>query len=137
MQKIKIQFTVPEEVKNVSQALSRAGFENFLVGGCVRDLVVGRVPKDWDIATSARPEEIIGLFPKTFYENEYGTVGVVNENTKDETLRTVEVTPYRLESGYSDFRRPDKIKWGKNIKKNFKMGRAKVPAKHFSLLPEP
>ena len=116
MQKIKIQFTVPEEVKNVSQALSRAGFENFLVGGCVRDLVVGRVPKDWDIATSARPEEIIGLFPKTFYENEYGTVGVVNENTKDETLRTVEVTPYRLESGYSDFRRPDKIEWGKTIK---------------------
>ena len=78
MQKIKIQFTVPEEVKNVSRALSRAGFENFLVGGCVRDLVIERAPKDWDIATSAKPEEIIGLFPKTFYENEYGTVGTVN-----------------------------------------------------------
>jgi len=116
MQKIKIQFTVPEEVKNVSRALSRAGFENFLVGGCVRDLVIGKTPRDWDIATSAKPEEIIGLFPKTFYENEYGTVGVVNENTKDETLRTIEVTPYRLESGYSDFRRPDKVEWGKTIK---------------------
>jgi tRNA nucleotidyltransferase (CCA-adding enzyme) len=121
MNKIKYKFEIPEEVRNISQALSRAGFENFLVGGCVRDLVRKAVygelvePKDWDITTSATPEEIIKLFPKTFYENEYGTVGVVDENTKDETLRTVEVTPYRLESEYSDFRRPDEVKWGKTI----------------------
>ncbi len=121
MTKTKHKFEIPEEVKNISQALSRAGFENFLVGGCVRDLVRKTLygepvePKDWDIATRAKPEEIIRLFPKTFYENEYGTVGVVNEKTEDETLRTVEVTPYRLESGYSDFRRPDKIEWGKTI----------------------
>lgn len=96
-------------------ALSRAGFENFLVGGCVRDLIMEREPKDWDVATKATPEEIVGLFPKTFYENEYGTVGVVNEKTKNKTLQTIEVTPYRLESGYSDFRRPDKVEWGKTI----------------------
>ncbi|MEX2013351.1 MAG: HD domain-containing protein, partial [Parcubacteria group bacterium] len=77
---------------------------------------MGKAPKDWDIATEARPEEIIKLFPKTFYENEYGTVGVVNEKTNDKTLKVVEVTPYRLESGYSDFRRPDKVEWGKTIK---------------------
>lgn len=118
----KIKFEIPKEVKNISQTLSAAGFENFLVGGCVRDLVIGNLPagrqgkpKDWDIATSAAPEKIIELFQKTFYENKYGTVGVVNEESLDESLKIVEVTPFRLESGYSDFRRPDKVAWGKTI----------------------
>lgn len=115
MKKTKYEFKIPQEVINISQVLSHAGFENFLIGGCVRDLIIGKIPKDWDITTSAKPEEIIKLFPKTFFENNFGTVGVVDENTKDETLRTVEVTPYRLESGYSDFRRPDKVAWGKTI----------------------
>lgn len=121
MKRTKIRFEIPEEVKDISRVLSVAGFENFLVGGCVRDLVrktlYGELvePKDWDVATGASPEEIIKLFPKTFYENEYGTVGVVNEQTSDKTLKVVEVTPYRLESGYSDFRRPDKVEWGKTI----------------------
>ena len=118
MKKTKHKFEIPEEVKSVSLVLSRAGFENFLVGGCVRDLVMGRDPKDWDIACSAKPEEIIKIFPKTFYENEYGTVGVVNEETKNDSVRTVEVTPYRLESGYSDFRRPDEVSWGKTIQED-------------------
>ncbi|PIQ66386.1 MAG: hypothetical protein COV96_01815 [Candidatus Zambryskibacteria bacterium CG11_big_fil_rev_8_21_14_0_20_42_18] len=115
MKQDKHKFEIPKEIANVSQVLSRAGFENFLVGGCVRDLIIGRTPKDWDIATIALPEDIIKLFPKTFYENDYGTVGVVDENVEDVTLRTVEVTPYRLESGYSDFRRPDSVEWGKTI----------------------
>lgn len=115
MENKKHKFNIPKEVANISQVLLRAGFENFLVGGCVRDLIIDRIPKDWDIATNATPEKIIKLFPKTFYENDFGTVGIVDENTRDETLRTIEVTPYRLESGYSDFRRPDKIEWGKKI----------------------
>lgn len=118
MKKIKYKFEIPKEVRNISQTLSRAGFGNFLVGGCVRDLVVKKIPKDWDIATKAKPEEIINLFPKTFYENEYGTVGVVTEDTKDESLRIVEVTPYRIETGYSDFRRPDDVEWGKTIEED-------------------
>jgi poly(A) polymerase/tRNA nucleotidyltransferase (CCA-adding enzyme) len=117
-EKIKFDIPIPDEVKRVSRVLSDANFENFLVGGCVRDLLIGKIPKDWDIATNATPEEIIKLFPKTFYENEYGTVGVVNENTEDETLRTVEVTPYRLESGYSDSRHPDKVEWAKKIEED-------------------
>jgi len=121
-------FEIPEEVQDISRVLSVAGFENFLVGGCVRDLVRRAVygelvePKDWDIATSAEPKAIIKLFPKTFYENEYGTVGVVTTafsgappEAVDESLKIVEITPYRLESGYSDFRRPDKVEWGKTI----------------------
>lgn len=115
MQREKHNFIIPEEVKNVSLELSRAGFESYLVGGCVRDLLLDRKPKDWDFATNAKPEEIEKIFPKTFYENEFGTVGVVNESVEDETLRTIEITPYRLESGYTDFRRPDKVEWGQNI----------------------
>lgn len=113
--KIKIKLAVPEEVREVSRALSRAGYENYLVGGCARDLVLGRTPKDWDLTTSAAPEQIVALFPHTFYENEFGTVGVVNDDTADETLKIVEVTPYRLESGYSDARHPDKVEWGKKL----------------------
>lgn len=111
-------FKIPDEVREVSRILTDAGFENFLVGGSVRDLVLGKAPKDWDIATIANPEQIIELFPKTFYENDFGTVGVVNEAAADPTLKTVEVTPYRIESAYSDFRRPDKVEWGESIEED-------------------
>ena len=105
-------------MRQVSSVLSLAGFENFLVGGCVRDLLVGREPKDWDITTRATPEQIQSLFPHTFYENEYGTVGVVNDEEKNETLKTIEVTPYRIESGYSDMRHPDKVEWGETVEQD-------------------
>jgi tRNA nucleotidyltransferase (CCA-adding enzyme) len=114
----KTKFEIPKEVREVSLVLSAAGYENFLVGGCVRDIILGRTPKDWDIATIATPEEIIALFPKTFYENEFGTVGVVNEETEEKTLKVIEITPYRIETGYSDFRRPDEVKWGSKIEED-------------------
>ena len=76
---------------------------------------MGRKPKDWDITTNAIPEEIIPLFSKTFYENDFGTVGVVNEEVSDETLKIIEITPYRLESSYSDHRRPDSVKFSMHI----------------------
>jgi poly(A) polymerase/tRNA nucleotidyltransferase (CCA-adding enzyme) len=68
---------IPPYVTRVTETLQSAGFEAYLVGGCVRDLLMGRTPNDWDITTNAVPEEIIGLFEKTFYENAFGTVGVV------------------------------------------------------------
>jgi len=108
-------FKIPEEVSYVTKALKDAGFEVYLVGGCVRDLFMGRKPKDWDITTNALPEQIIPLFPKTFYENDFGTVGLVNENVTDETLKIIEITPYRIESSYSDHRRPDKVEFSKSI----------------------
>lgn len=108
-------FKIPEEVSYVTKALKDAGFEAYLVGGCVRDLFMGRKPKDWDITTNALPEQIIPLFPKTFYENDFGTVGLVNENVTDETLKIIEITPYRIESSYSDHRRPDKVEFSKSI----------------------
>ena len=68
---------VPKHVRMVSAMLQHSGFEAYLVGGCVRDHIIGHIPNDYDINTNATPEEIIALFPRTFYENSYGTVGVV------------------------------------------------------------
>lgn len=122
----KIGTGIPKEVTMVLAVLQNASFEAFLVGGCVRDLIMGTKPKDFDITTNATPEEIIALFPKTFYENTYGTVGVVTcgeENLpvcSDETVKIVEVTPYRLESSYSDNRHPDEVKWSKDIEDDLK-----------------
>lgn len=106
---------IPREVLKVSKTLEDRGFEVFLVGGCVRDLILKKKPKDWDLTTNAKPEEIIDSFKDTFYENNFGTVGV-KTNSKNPTLKTIEVTPYRLESQYSDKRHPDKIKFSKKIK---------------------
>ena len=113
-------FAVPDEVSQVTKTLKKAGFEAYLVGGCVRDLLLERKPKDWDVTTNAKPNDIIGLFKETFYENDYGTVGVVNENVTDETLKVVEVTPYRLESEYSDKRRPDSVIFSEKIEDDLK-----------------
>ena len=113
-------FAVPDEVSGITKTLKKAGFEAYLVGGCVRDLLLERKPKDWDITTNAKPEDIIRLFKETFYENDYGTVGVVNENVSDETLKVVEVTPYRLESEYSDKRRPDSVIFSEKIEDDLK-----------------
>ncbi len=111
---------IPNEIVEIVEKLEKAGFEAFLVGGCTRDLLLGKTPKDWDITTNATPEEIIPLFDKTFYENSYGTVGVVNETTDDERLKIVEVTPYRLESFYSDHRHPDEVRFSKSIEDDLK-----------------
>jgi tRNA nucleotidyltransferase (CCA-adding enzyme) len=107
-------FPVPEEVSKVSGALRDAGYEAYLVGGCVRDLLIGREPKDWDVTTNATPEQIQAVFPESFYENDYGTVGV---KTGAENPRTaiIEVTPYRIESEYTDKRRPDKVEFGTSL----------------------
>jgi len=117
-------FLIPKDVSHVTQTLKKAGFEAYIVGGCVRDLFIGKKPRDWDITTNATPEEIISAFPKTFYENEYGTVGIVNEeidkNKGDETLKVIEITPYRIESAYSDKRRPDKVSFSKKIEDDLK-----------------
>ncbi len=129
---------IPPEVSHVTETLEKAGFEAYLVGGCVRDLLMsqilseaegGREPKDWDVATNAKPEQIIGLFEKTVYENAFGTVSVVvsRETTpslilpldKGEMPKAegviIEVTPYRIEAKYSDFRHPDEVKFSDKL----------------------
>jgi len=128
----KVSLSIPIEIRMVVATLQNAGFEAYLVGGCVRDHLIThttgeiRIPSDYDVTTNATPEEIISLFPKTFYENDYGTVGVVTCGEdlgtvcSSDSVRIVEVTPYRVESGYSDNRHPDEVTWGKNIEDDLK-----------------
>ncbi len=111
---MKTPFEIPDEVSRITKTLEKAGFEAFLVGGCVRDIFLGKKPKDWDVTTNAKPHDIISLFEETFYENEYGTVGVVSK-TEDPSLKVVEVTPYRTEGKYSDSRRPDSVSFSATL----------------------
>ncbi|MDQ3076357.1 MAG: HD domain-containing protein [bacterium] len=150
---------IPKEVSLVTTKLEEAGFEAYLVGGCVRDVLMDRVPKDWDLTTNATPEQIVALFEKTIYENSFGTVGVcipVSQVTNKtnvpsastgqgwrETLNSdvsqvtsgnnvsritsdgieymlIEVTPYRTETKYSDFRHPDQVKFSDKLEDDLK-----------------
>lgn len=117
--KDKFSYDIPKEVSRVTETLRNAGFEAYLVGGCVRDILQGIKPKDWDATTNATPEQIQALFEDSFYENDYGTVGIVNE-TEDETLKVVEVTPYRSEGAYTDKRRPDSVSFHGKLDEDLK-----------------
>jgi tRNA nucleotidyltransferase (CCA-adding enzyme) len=91
---------------HIVQTLCDAGHQAHLVGGCVRDRLLGRPLKDVDIATSARPEEVSALFAHTIPTGiRHGTVTVVHQG------KSYEVTTYRMESGYSDGRRPDTVNY--------------------------
>jgi tRNA nucleotidyltransferase (CCA-adding enzyme) len=99
---------IPKQVSEICAQLAAAGFEAYLVGGCVRDILIGAEPKDWDIATNARPEQVQKLFTDHVYENTFGTVGVKTDS-EDPRVKVVEITTYRIEGKYSDKRRPDEI----------------------------
>ncbi len=103
---------VPKQVQGILAELEAAGFEAVLVGGCVRDMVREVVPKDWDIATNATPEEIRRVFSKTVYENSFGTVGVIVGRN------VYEVTTYRSESAYEDSRHPGKVTFLKTLEED-------------------
>lgn len=107
-------FIIPQEVSRVTETLQKGGFEAYIVGGCVRDIIRGKEPKDWDVTTSATPAQIQALFTKTVYENAFGTVAVFNE-TENDKLKIIEVTPFRLEGKYSDNRHPDSVSFSTNL----------------------
>jgi poly(A) polymerase/tRNA nucleotidyltransferase (CCA-adding enzyme) len=109
--------TIPQEVKSIIEKLQKAKYEAYIVGGCVRDLLMNKKPKDWDITTNAKPEELKKIFPKSFYENKFGTV-TVQTDSKDETLKEIEITTYRIDEKYSDKRHPDKIHFAKTIEED-------------------
>ncbi len=113
---------IPTDVLFVVQTLKNKGFEAYLVGGCVRDLIIGREVKDWDITTNATPEQIIPLFSKTVYENNFGTVMVIKEGENEAEKGSViaEITPYRLETTYSDKRHPDAVTFSQNVEDDLK-----------------
>jgi tRNA nucleotidyltransferase (CCA-adding enzyme) len=108
---------IPSEVKQVAETLENKGFEAYVVGGCTRDLMLGKIPKDWDLTTNAHPEQIQELFPEHYANNDYGTIGIKTE-AEDTALHIIEVTPYRSESGYSDARRPDEVTFGVSLEED-------------------
>jgi len=105
---------IPSEVKTILTKLQEAGFEAYAVGGCVRDLLLEREPKDWDVCTNALPEQIQRVFTDNFYENKFGTVSVKTD-AKKENLKIVEVTTFRVEAPYSDKRHPDAVSFTRNL----------------------
>ncbi len=106
---------IPKNVKSVVEKLEKKGFQAYLVGGCVRDLIRGVEPGDWDIATNANPEEIKNLFPKSFMNNKFGTVTI---GDLPRSKAGIEITPFRTEEKYTDKRHPDKVKWAKTIEQD-------------------
>ncbi len=111
---------IPLQVIEVLEKIEKEGYEAYIVGGCVRDLLCQKKPKDWDCATNAIPAQIVEIFPDSFYENEFGTVGVkvepfLQEGSLNREHDVIEVTTYRIESAYSDLRRPDEVKFAKTL----------------------
>ena len=108
---IDIKAQLPEFVLTLMDKVEQAGYEIYVVGGAVRDLLTGNIIDDWDFTTSAPPEEILKLFPQGFYDNQFGTVGISDSSFP----HPYEITTFRKEFGYSDARRPDKVEWGKTL----------------------
>ncbi|MDP3093866.1 MAG: HDIG domain-containing protein [bacterium] len=109
--------TIPKEVKKVILSLEKAGFKAYVVGGCTRDFLQDIEPNDWDIATSARPEEIQKIFPDNFYENAFLTVTILTKN-RNPRLKEIEITTFRSEAKYTDKRHPDEIRFAKTLKED-------------------
>jgi tRNA nucleotidyltransferase (CCA-adding enzyme) len=105
-------FILPEFVIYIIKKFQKEGFEIFVVGGAVRDLITGRPVTDWDFTTNATPEQILKIFPEGFYDNQFGTVGLSHPSS----VKPYEITTFRKDIGYSDKRHPDKVIWGDNLK---------------------
>lgn len=114
----KISQKIPKEVWQVFKKFTAQGYEIYLVGAGVRNLLQAKVPVDCDFTTNARPEIIQSLFGDSYYDNVFGTVGIPIKTKRGNEV--YEITTYRIESRYSDHRRPDEIKWGKKLEEDLK-----------------
>ena len=103
---------VPAPVADLLTTLRRGGRAAYVVGGCLRDALLGREPADWDLTTDARPEQVQALFSNALYENRFGTV-VVRRGGVD-----YEITTFRRDVSYSDFRHPDSVEFGDSIEED-------------------
>ncbi len=108
-----MEIKLPSHVQNIISLLERGGFEAYAVGGCVRDSVLGRVPNDWDVTTSAKPHEVekcLCGFKIIETGLKHGTV------TAPTATGPVEITTYRIDGGYSDNRHPDSVRFTDDLK---------------------
>lgn len=122
-----IRIELPEDVRYIIVAFEEAGFEAFAVGGCIRDSLLSRKPEDWDITTSARPEEIKSIFGRTVDTGiKHGTVTVLIKHSLSEfnpdkyELRPYEVTTYRVDGEYKDGRHPEKVSFSPSLKEDLR-----------------
>lgn len=99
----------PDSVLAILSRLWAAGHAGYVVGGSLRDVLLGREAHDWDMASDARPEQVLELFPGAVYENRFGTVAV------REAGQVHEVTTFRSDHEYADFRRPHRVEFGDRI----------------------
>src|SRR3989344_49221 len=110
-------------VEKILKKLTSAGFEVVIVGGAVRQILLGQKITDWDLATNAKPEQIQKMFAKSFYNNRFGTVGVPigdKSSMVNSESNIVQITTYRTEEKYTDKRHPDVIVWGKSLEEDLK-----------------
>ena len=104
---------MPAQAAKVIQTLEQHGFEAYIVGGCVRDSILGRTPGDWDITTSASPQEVKEIFDHTVDTGiEHGTVTVLMNH------EPYEVTTYRVDGKYEDHRRPNEVHFTKSLRED-------------------
>lgn len=112
---------LPENVKNIQNSLFDAGYDVYAVGGCIRDTVLGRTPEDWDITTSALPDEIKSVFRHTVDTGiEHGTVTVLIYGAKGDPPETYEVTTYRIDGEYADSRHPLHVTFTDSLREDLK-----------------
>ena len=105
-----MRITMPAHAREIIETLQAHGYEAYIVGGCVRDAILGKAPNDWDITTSAKPLEVKALFRRTVDTGlQHGTVTVVMKNEKTGKLENYEVTTYRVDGVYQDHRRPEDV----------------------------
>lgn len=105
--------TPPQYAKEVLLRLERAGYRAYFVGGCVRDMLLGRRPQDWDICTDARPEDVMRVFARSEPTGlQHGTVTVLMR------ARRLEVTTFRAEGKYIDHRRPENVRFVRDLKED-------------------
>jgi tRNA nucleotidyltransferase (CCA-adding enzyme) len=110
---------IPSHIQKITEKFEENGFEIYLVGGSVRDLLYKRKVADWDLTTNATPDQMLQMFPDSVYENKFGTVGVkVPELEETEHKGLVEITTFRTEKDYKDRRHPESVEWGKAIEED-------------------
>ena len=106
---------IPQHAKEILERLNQHGFEAYVVGGCVRDSLLGRQPEDWDITTSARPEQVKAIFGRTIDTGiQHGTVTIMRGKTG------YEVTTYRIDGEYEDSRHPKNVEFTSNLTEDLK-----------------
>lgn len=106
---------MPYEAEWIIDNIRSHGYEAFIVGGCVRDAVLGRIPGDWDITTSAKPEQVKEIFGKTVDTGlKHGTVTIIKHGSG------YEVTTYRIDGEYLDGRHPETVEFTPDLREDLK-----------------